>query len=118
MCATRSTSTKKVRIYAHDYYRCSNCDRYGLEACPNSHKPRADKLEPEMWGFVSNLLKTPDLLRARLGRLIEEERAETPLERAKCGRRSSPRWIASGPRGNSHHGPQGTGRPQGAPRAN
>jgi hypothetical protein len=73
---------------------------------------RADKLEPEVWGFVSNLLKTPDLLRARLGRLIEEECAETPLERAKCGRRSSPRWIASGPRGNSHHGPQGTGRAQ------
>ena len=75
MCATHSTSTKKGRTYAYDYYRCSNRDRYGLEACANSHKPRADKLEPEVWGFVSNLLKTPDLLRAGLERLIEEERS-------------------------------------------
>jgi site-specific DNA recombinase len=73
MCATHSTSTKKGRTYAYDYYRCSNRDRYGLEACANSHKPRADKLEPEVWGFVSNLLKSPDLLQAGLERLIEEE---------------------------------------------
>jgi flagellar motility protein MotE (MotC chaperone) len=77
MCATHSTSTKKGRIYAYDYYRCSNRDRYGLEACANSHKPRADKLEPEVWSFVSNLLKTPNLLRAGLERLIEEERRAT-----------------------------------------
>jgi site-specific DNA recombinase len=77
MCATRSTSTKKGRTYAYDYYRCSNRDRYGLGACANSHKPRADKLEPEVWGFVSNLLKSPDLLRAGLERLIEEERSAT-----------------------------------------
>ena len=78
MCATLSTSTKKGRIYAaYDYYRCSNRDRYGLEACANSHKPRADKLEPEVWGFVSNLLKSPNLLRAGLERLIEEERSAT-----------------------------------------
>jgi site-specific DNA recombinase len=77
MCATHSMSTKKGRIYAYDYYRCSNRDRYGLEACANSHKPRADKLEPEVWSFVSNLLKTPNLLRAGLERLIEEERRAT-----------------------------------------
>jgi site-specific DNA recombinase len=77
MCATHSTSTKRGRVYAYDYYRCSNRDRYGLEACTNSHKPRADKLEPEVWDFVSNLLKTPDLLQAGLERLIEEERNAT-----------------------------------------
>jgi site-specific DNA recombinase len=75
MCATHSTSTKRGRVYAYDYYRCSNRDRYGLEACANSHKPRADKLEPEVWGFVSNLLKSPDVLRTGLERLIEEERS-------------------------------------------
>ncbi len=74
MCATHSASTKRGRTYAYDYYRCSNRDRHGIEACANSHKPRADKLEPEVWGFVSNLLKTPDLLRAGLEGLIEEER--------------------------------------------
>jgi site-specific DNA recombinase len=73
--ATHSTSTKRGRIYAYDYYRCSNRDRYGLESCANSHKPRADKLEPEVWGFVSNLLKRSDLLQAGLERLIEEERS-------------------------------------------
>jgi site-specific DNA recombinase len=75
MCATHSTSTKRGRVYAYDYYRCSNRDRYGLEACANSHKPRAEKLEPEVWGFVSNLLKSPDVLRTGLERLIEEERS-------------------------------------------
>jgi site-specific DNA recombinase len=48
MCATHSTTMKRGRTYAYDYYRCSNRDRYGLEACANSHKPRADKLEPEV----------------------------------------------------------------------
>jgi hypothetical protein len=74
MCATHSTTVKRGRRYAYDYYRCSNRDRHGLEACANSRKPRADKLEPEVWGFVSNLLKKPDLLRAGLEKLIEDER--------------------------------------------
>ncbi len=75
MCATHAATTKRGRIYAYDYYRCSNRDRHGLEACANSHKPRADKREPEVWAFVSNLLKSPDILRAGLERLIEEERS-------------------------------------------
>jgi site-specific DNA recombinase len=74
MCATHATTTKRGRLYAYDYYRCSNRDRYGLEACANSHKPRADKLEPEVWAFVSNLLKSPELLQAGLEKLIEDER--------------------------------------------
>ena len=74
MYATHSTTVKRGRRYAYDYYRCSNRDRYGLETCTNSHKPRADKLEPEVWGFVANLLKKPELLRAGLEELIEDER--------------------------------------------
>jgi site-specific DNA recombinase len=74
MCAAHSTTVSRGRHYAYDYYRCSNRDRHGLEACANSHKPRADKVEPEVWSFVSNLLKTPDLLRTGLERLIEVER--------------------------------------------
>jgi site-specific DNA recombinase len=74
MCASHATTTKRGRTYAYDYYRCSNRDRHGLEACVNSHKPRADKREPEVWAFVSNLLKSPDLLRAGLEKLIEDER--------------------------------------------
>jgi hypothetical protein len=77
MCATHATTTKRGRRYAYNYYRCSNRDRYGLEACANSHKPRADKLEPEVWAFVSDLLKRPELLRAGLEKLIEDERKAT-----------------------------------------
>src|SRR5918997_1446772 len=77
MCATHSTTTKRGRTYAYDYYRCSNRDRHGLKACANSHKPRADKLEREVWAFVSSLLKSPELLRAGLEKLIEDERKAT-----------------------------------------
>jgi site-specific DNA recombinase len=77
MCATHATTTKRGRRYAYDYYRCSNRDRHGIEACANSHKSRADKLEPEVWAFVSNLLKSPDILRAGLERLVEDERKAT-----------------------------------------
>jgi site-specific DNA recombinase len=74
MCATHSTSTKRGRTYRYDYYRCSNRDRHGLAACSNARKPRADKLEPEVWAFVSNLLKSPELLREGLQKWIEDER--------------------------------------------
>ena len=74
MCATNSTRTNRGRTYAYDYYRCSNRNRYGAEVCANSPRPRANDLEPAVWDFVSGLLKKPDLLRAGLKKLIEEER--------------------------------------------
>jgi site-specific DNA recombinase len=74
MSATHSTKTKKGRLYAYDYYRCCNRDKYGAEACTNSHRPRAKDLEPAVWALVSGLLKDPTRLRAGLEELIHEER--------------------------------------------
>jgi site-specific DNA recombinase len=74
MCATHSAKTKKGRVYAYDYYRCSERDKYGTDACVNNHRPRADELEPAVWGLVSGLLKDPERLRPGLEKLIEEER--------------------------------------------
>jgi site-specific DNA recombinase len=74
MCATHSTKTKKGRLYAYDYYCCSQRSRYGPDACANSHRPRAGELEATVWNLVSGLLKEPERLRAGLEELIEEER--------------------------------------------
>jgi site-specific DNA recombinase len=74
LSATHSTKTKKGRLYAYDYYRCSHRDRYGAEVCTNTRRPKADELEPAVWSLVSGLLKDPDRLRAGLETLIEEER--------------------------------------------
>ncbi len=98
MCATHSTTTRR-RTYACDYYRCSNRDRHGLEACANFNKPRAEKREPEVWAFVSNLPKSPELLQAGLEKLIEGERKAlrgNPLERLRCGQRSSQKRNGKG----------------------
>ena len=45
MSTTHSTKTKKGRLYAYDYYRCSTRNRYGNEACTNSNRPRVEELE-------------------------------------------------------------------------
>jgi len=74
LCATQSTKTKKGRLYAYDYYRCSNRNRYGAEVCSNTRGPKADELESVVWALVSGLLEDPDRLRAGLEKLIEEER--------------------------------------------
>jgi Recombinase zinc beta ribbon domain len=74
MCATHSTKTKKGSVYSYHYYCCSQRNRYGPDVCTNSYRPRAEELEPAVWGLVSGLLKRPDRLRVGLEKLIEEER--------------------------------------------
>jgi site-specific DNA recombinase len=74
MCANHSSKTKKGRIYTYDYYCCSQRNRYGLDVCANSHRPRAGELEATVWNLISGLLKDPARLRAGLEELIEEER--------------------------------------------
>jgi site-specific DNA recombinase len=74
MSATHSAKTKKGRLYAYDYYRCSERDKYGPDSCANKHRPRANELESAVWGLVSSLLKDPERLRPGLEKLIEEER--------------------------------------------
>jgi site-specific DNA recombinase len=74
ICATHSAKVKKGRTYAYDYYRCSNRNKFGPDACANSLRPRADELEAAVWALVSDLLKAPERLQAGLEKLIEEER--------------------------------------------
>jgi hypothetical protein len=74
MNATHSTKTKKGRLYAYDYYRCSTRNRYGNEACANSTRPRAEVLEGRVWEFVFGLLTDPEQLREDMERMVELER--------------------------------------------
>jgi site-specific DNA recombinase len=75
-------STKKVYFY----YKCPKYRRGGSEACLNNTGYRAEKVEPLVWGFVSDLLKDPERLRGGLEEMIERERDEVrgdPDQKAK-----------------------------------
>ncbi|HVF00231.1 MAG TPA: zinc ribbon domain-containing protein [Rubrobacteraceae bacterium] len=76
MNATHSTKTKKGRLYAYDYYRCSTRNRYGGEACTNSNRPRAEELEGQVWEFVFGLLTEPEQLREDMEKMVELERKD------------------------------------------
>jgi hypothetical protein len=58
----------------YNYYRCNTHRDRGPEACPNRKKRRAEKIEREVWAFVSSLLQNPEQLKLDLERLIEEEK--------------------------------------------
>jgi hypothetical protein len=74
MSATHSTKTKRGRLYAYDYYRCSTRNRYGNGACANSTHPRAEELEGRVWEFVFGLLTDPEQLREDMEKMVELER--------------------------------------------
>jgi site-specific DNA recombinase len=59
----------------HFYYRCSERWHHGKDACQNHKMHRADKVEAQVWGVVSGLLKDPKQLRADLDKMIELERS-------------------------------------------
>ena len=68
------------------YYRCPRAYGYDGECSHRKHH-RADRLEPAVWGLVSDLLKEPERIRAGLEQLIEEERRGTrgdPLREQKA----------------------------------
>ena len=69
--ASRASAAKK-----YFYYKCPKGRRGGTEACPNNTSHRAEKVESQIWGFVSDLLKDPKRLREGLEELIEREREE------------------------------------------
>jgi site-specific DNA recombinase len=58
----------------YNYYRCKREAAYGPDACAQKGI-RAEKSETAVWGFVSELLKDPERLRAGLDEMIEQERA-------------------------------------------
>jgi site-specific DNA recombinase len=69
--ASRASAAKK-----YFYYKCPKGRRGGTEACPNNTSHRAEKVESQIWGFVSDLLKDPKRLREGLEEMIERERDE------------------------------------------
>src|SRR5215217_4605619 len=81
--ASRASAAKK-----YFYYKCPKYRRGGLEACPNKTDYRAEKVEPLVWEYVSDLLKDPKRLREGLEEMIERERhvaRETRIEKRRRG---------------------------------
>src|ERR671920_1952479 len=65
---SRASAAKK-----YFYYKCPKYRRGGPEACPNKTGYRAEKVEPIVWEYVSDLLKDPKRLREGLEEMIERE---------------------------------------------
>jgi site-specific DNA recombinase len=58
----------------HLYYRCPTRHRFGKDACTHSSNHQAERIEGDVWRFVSHLVKDPEQLREDLEDLIEQER--------------------------------------------
>ncbi len=67
-------SYRKNSGRSYHYYKCQTRHKYSKDACPMRRSFRADELEPAVWEFVSGLLKSPELLRKGLERMIAEEK--------------------------------------------
>ena len=74
MAAHTAPSSQKARVKVrYCYYRWPKARNRDRGACLQSKNVRADKIEPHVWGFVSELLKNPERVRAGLDRLIAQE---------------------------------------------
>ena len=66
-------TTRGGRLQRYSYYVCQRKIRDHNDAwTKKSH--RAEKVESRVWEFASDLLKHPDRLRARLDKVIDQER--------------------------------------------
>ena len=77
-----STRTARKKIY---YYRCLGTDNYRYEGgrvCGN--KPvRADYLDTVVWDHITGLLADPALIRAEIGKRLEQARTSDPVTRQR-----------------------------------
>jgi site-specific DNA recombinase len=77
-----STRTTNKKIY---YYRCLGSDDYRYEGgrvCGN--KPvRADYLDTVVWDHITHLLADPALIRAEIGKRLEQARTSDPATRQR-----------------------------------
>jgi hypothetical protein len=70
------TSRTRAGTQLH-YYSCRSRYNTGPSRdCGNKKYLRAEQIEEQVWEFVCGLLRNPERIRARLDRLIEEERTE------------------------------------------
>lgn len=70
-----TTSRSNGRRYF--YYRCPRRVQDGNGACSQAKYYVAEEVESGVWGLVLGILTDPELLRADLERLIEQERRST-----------------------------------------
>ena len=79
---SHTTTTAGNKIY---YYRCLGSDNYRYEGgrvCGN--KPvRADYLDTVVWDHITGLLADPALIRAEIGRRLEQARTSDPVTRQR-----------------------------------
>jgi site-specific DNA recombinase len=79
---TSTTTTARNKIY---YYRCLGSDDYryqGGRVCGN--KPvRADYVDQVIWDHVTALLASPSLIRAEIGKRLEQARTSDPVTRKR-----------------------------------
>ena len=68
------TPTTVNAARGHLYYRYPTRQNDGKGACSLSKNYRADEVEPLIWGFVSNLLSSPERLQKGLEAMMEQER--------------------------------------------
>lgn len=72
---THTTTPKKGRSRFFYYYTCRTYYKKGRNVCPGGMYIPAAKLEERIWGAVCDTLKDPELLRADLDAMIEQERS-------------------------------------------
>jgi site-specific DNA recombinase len=79
---TSTTTSSGKKIY---YYRCLGSDDYRYEGgrvCQN--KPvRADYLNRAVWDHIVSLIADPALIRAEIGKRIEQARTSDPVKRQR-----------------------------------
>jgi site-specific DNA recombinase len=70
----RTSVTRKKDGKVYFYYSCASRREGNLSSCHNRKTHRAERIEPSVWGLVSELLTDPERLRVGLDEMIERER--------------------------------------------
>lgn len=82
-CCGRALNATRQRRTPHDgylnYYRCSARNSHGVDTCPRTRGLRAERIEAEVWEFVSALVTMPDRLAAALDQEVEQVRRMAAL---------------------------------------
>jgi site-specific DNA recombinase len=75
VCGSRMRTNVTQKVAKRYYYYICRKHHEERAACPNRKSHRADKVEPGVWGLISELLQKPERLRADLESMIEVERS-------------------------------------------
>jgi hypothetical protein len=70
---THTTQPHGGRVY--HYYKCKRRSQLGRTGSCAQKSLRVTEVEPEVWRFVSGLLRDPEKIRAGMEKLIDEEQA-------------------------------------------